>query len=96
MNTSTDISCSTCKALCCRLEARLIDDSDDQVPDEYVTLVDNFYAVMRRGEDGWCEALDRDTMLCKIYERRPFICREYQLADYDCLYEREKLVTYNS
>ena len=44
--------------------------------------------VMARLEDGWCAALDRDTMLCTIYDRRPGICREYQTGGDDCLVER--------
>lgn len=47
--------------------------------------------VMHRLDDGWCAALDRQTMLCTIYERRPFICREYQAGDYDCLEQRRQL-----
>ncbi|TSA40752.1 MAG: YkgJ family cysteine cluster protein, partial [Betaproteobacteria bacterium] len=31
---------------------------------------------------------DRSTMLCKIYSRRPMVCREYQAGDSDCLVER--------
>ena len=91
VTTPTEISCSTCKALCCRLEVRLIDDSDDQVPVEFTTLVENFYTAMKQGEDGWCQALDRKTMLCTIYEKRPFLCREYQEGDFDFLEERKKL-----
>jgi uncharacterized protein len=87
---SKEVTCSTCKAVCCRLEVRLIDDSDDQVPLEYVTLVDKQYLAMKRGADGWCEALDRTQMLCTIYEKRPYLCREYQTGDYDCLVERKK------
>ncbi len=88
---ASEVSCSTCKALCCRLEVRLIDDSDDQVPEEYTEVVEGFYTAMKQGEDGWCEALDRKTMLCTIYEKRPYLCREYQAGDYDCMKEREKL-----
>ena len=87
-----EVTCSTCRALCCRLEVRLIDDSDDQVPIEYITKTDELYTIMKQGEDGWCEALDRKTMLCLIYDKRPFICREYKLGDHDCLIEREKLL----
>lgn len=87
---NTSIKCSDCKALCCRLEVQLIDDADEQVPEHFTEQVDNLYYVMKRGEDGWCDALDRKTMLCTIYERRPFICREYQAGDYDCVNERNK------
>ena len=49
--------------------------------------------VMARLEDGWCAALDRQTMLCTIYERRPSICRDFDLGGYDCLTERSKAAT---
>jgi len=85
-----EISCSTCKALCCRLEVRLIDDADERIPVELTEQIDNLYYVMKREEDGWCTALDRKTMLCTIYEKRPFLCRDYKEGDYDCVLERDK------
>jgi Fe-S-cluster containining protein len=90
---SEAISCSTCRALCCRLEVRLIDEADELIPVELTEQVDSLYYVMKRGEDGWCEALNRETMLCSIYEKRPFICRDYQLGDYDCINERNKYLS---
>ena len=86
-----EITCSTCKALCCRLEVRLVADSDDQVPVEYTEKTKDLYTVMKQEEDGWGMALDRKTMMCTIYAKRPYLCREYQAGDYDCLNEREKL-----
>ena len=44
--------------------------------------------IMARLADGWCKALDRNTMLCTIYQRRPTICRDYQAGDSDCINER--------
>ncbi len=65
---------------------------DDDVPQAY-TIQDQWGGwIMRRLDDGWCAALDRATMLCTIYARRPFICREYQAGDSDCLEERLQLV----
>jgi len=40
---------------------------------------------MARLEDGWCSALDRNTMLCMIYEKRPWICREFEMGGYECI-----------
>ncbi len=40
---------------------------------------------MARLADGWCAALDRDTLLCRIYARRPGVCREFELAGSDCV-----------
>ncbi|MBS1142719.1 MAG: fe-s-cluster oxidoreductase [Proteobacteria bacterium] len=46
--------------------------------------------VMRRLDDGWCAALDRDSMRCTIYERRPGLCRDYEMGESDCLVERRR------
>jgi uncharacterized protein len=63
---------------------------DDDVPEVY-TARDRWDGyVMARLDDGWCAALDRDTMLCRIYERRPGVCREYEMGGGDCLVERAK------
>ena len=63
---------------------------DDDVPPA-LTREDAWgVTVMRRFDDGWCAALDRNTMRCSIYERRPFLCREYPEGGDDCLVERSK------
>jgi len=87
---SAPVTCATCRACCCKLEVMLM--GDDDIPTRF-TLRDQWGGwVMRRLDDGWCAALDRQTMLCTIYERRPFICREFQAGEYDCLEERRQLV----
>lgn len=65
---------------------------DDEPPSKFTTQDQWGGWVMHRLDDGWCAALDRATMLCTIYERRPFICREYQAGDSDCLSQREQLL----
>ncbi len=81
------VTCATCRACCCKLEVMLLG-GDDEVP-EALTRQDPWGGwIMHRLEDGWCAALDRRTMLCTIYEQRPFICRDYQTGDYDCLEQR--------
>jgi len=80
------VSCSDCEACCCRLEVLLI--TDTGVPDRY-TEVDKWGGRrMARLDDGWCSALDRNTMLCSIYEQRPGICRELEMGEDECLTER--------
>lgn len=69
----------------------LIGDAD--VPDELTAQNEWGGWVMKRLDDGWCAALDRQTMLCTIYEYRPDICRDYQAGDYDCLEQRVRLLT---
>ncbi|HCE2682887.1 TPA: YkgJ family cysteine cluster protein [Vibrio parahaemolyticus] len=80
---SSNVSCSNCKACCCRLEVMII--SDTGVPEEFI-------ARMMRLNDGWCAALDRDTLMCTIYENRPWICREFEMASNECLDERVKFI----
>ena len=99
MNTTNDIddtgdrsaiSCATCEACCCRLEVLLM--GDDDVPMR-LTVQDQWGGwVMLRLDDGWCAALDRNTLLCTIYARRPAVCREYQVGDYECIGERARLL----
>lgn len=83
------VTCSTCKANCCRLEVMLV--TDTGVPEEYVELDQWGAMTMARLDDGWCAALDRQTMLCTIYDRRPWICREFEMGSYECLDERANL-----
>jgi len=87
-----EISCATCKACCCQLEVILM--GDDDVPAKFSTEDQWGGSVMRRLDDGWCAALDRATMLCTIYQRRPGVCRDFEVGDYGCLTEREQLVQF--
>lgn len=81
-----EITCANCRACCCRLEVMLI--TDTGVPEKYIEIDAWGGEVMARLEDGWCAALDRETMLCTIYENRPFICREFEMGEYECIDER--------
>jgi uncharacterized protein len=82
------ITCASCKACCCRLEVMLM--SEDDVP-AHLTVEDRWGTrTMARLAGGWCAALDRETLLCRIYDRRPAICRDYEMGGSDCLAERAK------
>jgi uncharacterized protein len=80
---TSSISCFNCGACCCRFEVLLI--SDTGVPDRYVEHTSWGPSRMRRLEDGWCAALDRNTMLCGIYEQRPLICRRFVMGGDECV-----------
>jgi len=82
------VTCSTCQACCCRLEVLLI--TDTGVPATFIATDAWGGETMRRLDDGWCAALDRNTMLCTIYDRRPLVCREFETGSNDCLAERSK------
>ena len=81
----SSVSCSNCDALCCRLEVMLI--TDTGVPDEFIAVDKWGSMTMARLDDGWCSALDRNTMSCLIYKNRPKICRDLAMGGSDCLSE---------
>ena len=84
-----EILCSNCQACCCKLEVMII--SDTGVPRHHITVEKWGGETMRRLEDGWCSALDRETLLCTIYENRPWICRQFEMGSYECQEERKDM-----
>jgi len=84
--TDAKVTCVRCEACCCCLEVMLI--TDTGVPDRFIEMDRWGGRTMARGEDGWCLALDRNTMMCMIYENRPWICREFEMGGYECISER--------
>jgi len=44
--------------------------------------------VMLITDTSWCSALDRNSMLCTIYARRPGICRDFHMGGDECISER--------
>ena len=84
------ISCANCEACCCRLEVRLL--TDTGVPHRYIGENAHQIEVMKRLDDGWCAALDRNTLMCSIYANRPLVCREFEMGSYECKVEREVIL----
>ena len=82
----TSVNCDNCEACCCRLEVILI--TDTGVPEHFIAVDSWGGRSMARLDDGWCSALDRNTMKCSIYEIRPWLCREYEMGSYECISER--------
>ncbi|SBS30611.1 Flagellin N-methylase [Marinomonas aquimarina] len=83
---TSDVTCATCLACCCRLEVMII--SDTGVPQEHIETNEWGSEVMKRLDDGWCSALNRDNLMCNIYENRPWICREFEMGSEECIAER--------
>ncbi len=81
-----EVSCARCEACCCRLPVMLI--TDTGVPERYIDSDRWGASTMARLDDGWCAALDRNTMQCTIYQQRPWICREFEMASDECIAER--------
>ncbi|MGA9394722.1 MAG: YkgJ family cysteine cluster protein [Azonexus sp.] len=85
------VTCASCAACCCQLEVMLM--GADDIPSRFTGEDAWGGSVMRRLDDGWCAALDRDTMRCTIYERRPGVCRDFATGASDCLTERQLYFT---
>lgn len=62
--------------------------NDTQVPHELTEINAHGERSMVRLEDGWCIALNRKTMMCTIYENRPWICGEFEMGGDECLSAR--------
>lgn len=86
-----NVSCLNCSACCCRLEVILL--TETGVPSKHVVEDEWGGRTMNRLKDGWCSALDRNSMTCSIYKQRPLICREFEMGGYECRSER---ATYSS
>jgi Fe-S-cluster containining protein len=82
------ITCANCAACCRRLEVLLIGDTG--VPDRFVDFDAWGSGKMLRLDDGWCAALNRNTMACTIYAQRPQICRDFAMGSPQCVAERVK------
>lgn len=81
------IECERCQACCCQLQVILM--PHDSPPRHLVEEDEHGLAVMRRLDDGWCEALDRDSLRCTIYLQRPQVCRDFATGSSECREERE-------
>ena len=81
-----EVTCANCEACCCRLEVMLI--TDTGLPERFIEIDKWGGMTMARLDDGWCAALDRNTMMCSIYQKRPWVCREFKMGDYECIVER--------
>ncbi|MBV1914737.1 MAG: YkgJ family cysteine cluster protein [Pseudomonadales bacterium] len=79
----TDTTCSSCEACCCRFEVFIF--SDTGVPDRHMEEDEWGGRTMARLDDGWCSALDRNSMACTIYKQRPDICRELEMGGNECI-----------
>lgn len=80
------VHCSNCEAVCCRLTVVLM--PDDDVPAWLVQEDAHGPDTMARLDDGWCAALDRGTLQCTIYDRRPQVCRSFRMGGAYCRDER--------
>lgn len=74
----SDVNCDEgrrlgCQTFCCRLLVRL--DPDERAPGDGITPAKGF--VDKDPDSGLCVNFDPATHRCRIWERRPRVCREY-------------------
>jgi Fe-S-cluster containining protein len=62
----------------------------DAPPAHLTEIEEHGLAVMRRLDDGWCAALDRETLRCTIYAVRPQVCRDVATGGVECRVERDE------
>ncbi len=67
--------CAGC-GVCCHLLVELVA-GDENVPEEMVVEHGGVRCMEQTG-DGACIALDPETKLCTIYDRRPQTCRTFE------------------
>lgn len=88
--TEPEVTCANCQACCCRLEVMII--TDTGVPEEHIAYDEWGGETMKRLDDGWCSAVDRETLVCTIYENRPWICREFEMGSFECIDQRKEVM----
>jgi hypothetical protein len=76
------VRCDDCTACCCRKEVWLL--GDNRVPGHLVVNDAWGGEVLERLDDGWCAALDRQTLRCSIYAYRPQVCRDVVMGGWEC------------
>ncbi len=76
------IACARCQACCCQLPVLLL--PGDDPPEHFIDIDAHGSTIMGKDDDGWCAALDRDTLRCTIYARRPWVCRAFAMGGDDC------------
>lgn len=67
-----------CRAKCCTFQFALTKEEVKQGRIQYNTKRPYFIA---RDMDGYCPHLDRETLICTVYEERPLRCRRYDCRD---------------
>lgn len=80
------VRCDRCEAVCCRLPVLLL--PGDSIPLWALDHDEYGLEIVAKADDGWCVALDRQTMRCTIYAQRPQICAEFAMGGNDCRDER--------
>lgn len=48
------------------------------------SMYDENFAIINKGENGFCVFLDKETRLCRIYDQRPETCSEFSNQSKTC------------
>ena len=54
-------------------------------------MYDELFAIIKKGEDGFCTLLNKSNKLCSIYEDRPRVCRDYSNQSQRCKIIRQTI-----
>lgn len=79
--------CSNCGA-CCRDAVHV--ESGEGVPLEHTVEIGGRRWMRPHEVAPWCGALDLVTWRCTIYEQRPRVCREFEVAGRGCDIARQR------
>jgi len=63
-----------CKARCCRLNVEL---TAQDIEDDHLRFDLAEPYILRKEADGYCTYIDRSTLFCTNYEKRPATCRQF-------------------
>lgn len=61
----------------------------EDLPPELFGPTSNVRVMKRRKDSKTCVALDLKTLKCSIYDKRPTVCREFEVGEGGCLLARE-------
>ncbi len=67
-----------CKSKCCTFQFAL---TKEEVRKGRVLYEKNRPYFIARDSDGYCPHLDRNSLVCTVYEERPLRCRRYDCRD---------------
>lgn len=86
------INCKNCpeSQICCGImifKKEFYEENKNQVEDGFIKVIEKDGLISFLYNDGRCPFLDRKTRLCKIYDKRLKVCRDYgYIEELQCSY----------
>jgi len=82
--------CKKCGHCCRNLVVELSRKDLLRIPYSYVTKDEEFGLVMAQDSRGYCKALDKKKMICKLHKIKPDICSEFEAGEGQCLFGEDE------